>query len=102
MLKKRFFKTKEECEVTFEYAGTEANDVALVGEFNDWYPLSMKKAKKKGSPFRIKIRLPKNGNYQFRYILDQQEWVNEESADAFWPNEFGEENSVVTTHKTPG
>jgi 1,4-alpha-glucan branching enzyme len=97
MLKKRFFKTNDNCEVTFEYAGNEAHNAALVGEFNEWRPLPMKKAKKKGSPFRIKVRLPKEGQYQFRYLVDQSIWVNDDDADEYWANEYGESNSVVKT-----
>ena len=97
MLKKRFFKTKDECEVTFEYAGNNAQNAELVGDFNDWQPLLMKKAKKRGSPCRIKVRLPKEGQYQFRYRLDGSIWVNDDNADAYWTNEFGESNSVVNT-----
>jgi 1,4-alpha-glucan branching enzyme len=97
MLKKRFFKTKDECEVTFEYAANGAQSAELVSDFNGWKPLEMKKAKKRGSPFKIKVRLPKEGQYQFRYRLDQSEWANDEDADAYWNNEFGESNSVVNT-----
>ena len=97
MLKKRFFKTKDECEVTFEYADNNAQNAELVSDFNGWQPLPMKKAKKRGSPFRIKLRLPKEGQYQFRYRLDESIWANDDDADAYWTNEFGESNSVVNT-----
>ena len=97
MLKKKFFKTKDECEVTFELALPEAKEVELVGEFNDWQPIQMKKAKAKNAPFRIKVRIPKNGEFQFRYFVNAQEWHNDEAADAYWPNEHGTDNSVVST-----
>ena len=97
MLKKRFFKTKDDCEVTFEYDNSSAHNAALVGEFNGWEPILMKKAKKAGSPFRIKVRLPKEGQYQFRYFIDQTVWENDDEADDYWTNEFGESNSVVNT-----
>lgn len=97
MLKKRFFKTLDECEVAFEYANNDAQSAALVCDFNGWKPLLMKKAKKPGSPFRIKIRLPKEGQYQFRYLIDQSIWVNDDGADDYCVNEFGESNSVVNT-----
>ena len=97
MLKKRFFKTKDECEVTFEYAGSNVQNAELVSDFNGWQPLLMKKAKKRGSPFRIKVRLPKEGQYQFRYRLDESIWVNDDNADEYWTNEFGESNGVVNT-----
>ncbi len=97
MLKKKFFKTIEECEVTFELAVPEAAEAALVGEFNDWQPVKMKKAKAKNAPFRIKIRLPKEGEYQFRYLVNSQEWRNDEAADAYRKNGHGSDNSVVST-----
>lgn len=98
MLKKRFFKTKDDCEVTFEFANDDAQKVDIVGEFNNWEPVSMKKAKKEGSPFRAKIRMPKDGEFQFRYLVDGENWANDNDADAYRPNEYGEENSVVFTH----
>jgi 1,4-alpha-glucan branching enzyme len=97
MLKKKFFKTKEECEVTFEFAIEEATEVALVGEFNNWEPIAMKKAKSKNAPFKAKVRLPKDGKYQFRYLVDQTVWANDEAADAYWANDQGTDNSVVFT-----
>ena len=70
----------------------------MVCENNDWEPVTMKQAKKAG-PFKVKIRLPKNGEFQFRYFVDDSYWANDESADAYWPNEFGDTNSVVNTYE---
>jgi 1,4-alpha-glucan branching enzyme len=97
MLQKKYFKTKDECEVTFEYANESATDVSLVGEFTGWEPLPMKKASGAGNPFRLKVRVPKNGEFQFRYFVDGSYWANDDGADAYWPNEFGDSNSVVNT-----
>ena len=99
MIAKKFFKTKDECDVVFEYTNENAGEVALVGEFNDWEPIAMKQAKKAGSPFRVKVRMPKNGEYQFRYYVDGSYWANDEAADAYWPNEFGDTNGVVNTYE---
>ena len=95
MLKKKFFKTKDECEVTFELNVETADSVALVGEFNDWQPVEMKQTK--AGPFAAKVRLPKDGQFQFRYLVDTHNWRNDEAADAYWTNEFGGNNSVVST-----
>jgi hypothetical protein len=43
------------------------------------------------------VRLPKEGQYQFRYLVDEQSWQNDEAADAYWTNEYGSNNSVVST-----
>ena len=48
MLKKKYFKTKDECEVTFEFDSGEAKKVALVSEANGWQPVKMSKRKKDG------------------------------------------------------
>ena len=95
MLKKRFFKTKDECEVTFEYTGSEAREVALVCEANGWQPIAMKRSKK--GPFRTRVRFPKESRFQFRYLVDQEHWDNDTAADAFCPNGFGSRNGVIAT-----
>ena len=95
MLKKKFFKTKDECEVTFEVKVENAEQVALVSEHNGWDPIAMKQVK--NGPFRTKIRLPKDSQFQFRYLVNGQNWRNDEAADAYWANEHGSENSVIST-----
>ncbi|MEW5988841.1 MAG: isoamylase early set domain-containing protein [Chloroflexota bacterium] len=96
MLTKKYLKTAEECEVTFELEREGVQEAALVCETNEWRPVAMKQPKK-GGAFRAKVRLPKNGQFQFRYLLDGNVWENDEAADAYWPNEFGSDNSVVDT-----
>jgi 1,4-alpha-glucan branching enzyme len=99
MINKRFFKTKEEVEVTFEVdAPDTADNVAIVADFLDWQPEPMKKVAKSNS-FKFKTRLPKDAEFQFRYLLDNQQWVNDPSADQYIANGFGEENSLVTTYQ---
>jgi 1,4-alpha-glucan branching enzyme len=97
MLKKKYFKTKDVCEVTFEHEA-EAQEVALVSESNNWQPIEMKKRRKDGI-FYTKVRLPKDGRYQYRYLLNNHSWSNDTAADAYIPNEYGSENSVVITSK---
>lgn len=97
MLKKRFFKTLDECEVSFHLEPEDAQSVALVIESNDWTPIPMKQLK--SGPFKTSLRLPLDQQVQFRYLIDGAVWQNDERADAYVPNEFGEENSVVETFR---
>ncbi len=46
MLKKRFFKTKDEVEVTFEVQQENWESAHVVGEFNNWKPEPMTLVKK--------------------------------------------------------
>ncbi len=96
MLKKKFFKTNDDCEVTFEYETESAAQVALVSETNGWQPMEMKKRQKDGV-FYARLRLPKDGQFQYRYLVDGHNWVNDSAADAYVPNEFGGQNGVVDT-----
>ena len=96
MLIKKFFKTKDEAEITFEFTRDDVTSVSLCGDFSDWQPVSMKFNKKEKS-FRTKIRLPKGENFHFRYLINESEWENDYEADAYLPNGFGTDNSVVTT-----
>ena len=98
MIKKRFFKTKDEVEVTFEFDANGADKVQLVCEAQNWEPVTMEQAK--SGAFRTKVRLPKVGQFQFRYLIDEETWVNDDAADAYWPNEYGEQNSVVFTSES--
>jgi 1,4-alpha-glucan branching enzyme len=97
MLAKRFFKTKDEVEVTFEVDRPDLGAVDLVADAFEWKPLPLKRADRGKGPFRLKVRLPKNGAVQFRYIFDHHLWENDEAADAYWPNDRGSDNSVVLT-----
>ncbi len=96
MLTKRFFKTKNEAEVTFEFNSDSNDQVALIAEFNNWQPLAMRYSKKHKA-FRAKVRLPKDANYQFRYLVNNQIWQNDHQADRYLLNSFGTDNSVVCT-----
>ncbi|ESP94435.1 MULTISPECIES: isoamylase early set domain-containing protein [Pseudoalteromonas] len=98
MLTKRFFKTKNEAEITFEFSHPEAKKVELVAEFNDWQPISMR-FNKKEKRFKLKHRLPTDRKYHFRYLIDGNLWDNDNSADGYAANGFGSENSIVDTQK---
>jgi 1,4-alpha-glucan branching enzyme len=96
MLKKKYFKTKDDCEVTFEVDNITAESVDLVTEANGWQPVKMSKRRKDGV-YYAKVRMPKESQFQFRYRVDGQSWINDNAADAYVANEFGGENGVVIT-----
>ena len=105
MLKKHFFKTKAEADITFEFACDTNNalmsddTVELFADFNDWQALPMKYIKK-DKVFRTKIRLPENKQFHFSYLINSNEWHNDHKADLYLPNSFGTDNSVVSTLRT--
>lgn len=96
MLKKRFFKTKDEVEVTFEWPQNEETSVAIAGDFNSWEATPMK-LNKKNKAFTLKLRLPKGDTFQFRYLIDGESWENDQAADDYVRNSFGSDNSLIST-----
>ncbi len=100
MLTKKFFKTKDEVEVTFEVDRPDLDAVEWASDTTDWDPVPMKRADRGKGPFRLKVRLPKDAEIQFRYRFNGHEWENDEAADAYWPNDMGSDNSVVSTFES--
>ena len=94
MLEKKYLKTKPVVDVTFTFDANGAEEVALVSSANSWKPVAMKKSK---GVFTAKVRFPKDGEYQFRYLINGQSWANDEAADAYAPNSFGSNDSVLNT-----
>jgi hypothetical protein len=56
----------------------------------------MKKVAKTKS-YKFKTRLPKDAQFEFRYLVDNDKWINDPQADQYKPNGFGEDNCLVTT-----
>jgi 1,4-alpha-glucan branching enzyme len=99
MLTKKFLKSKPVCQVTFQLpADIEAKKVVVVGEFNDW-DASATPLKKVKSFWKTTLELEQGHEYQFRYLVNGQEWHNDEAADNYVPNYIGGDNSVVVTYK---
>jgi hypothetical protein len=94
MIQKTYFKTKDYCKVRFTLKPESADKVAVAGLNSDWQtPIAMK-SKKDGS-FYCEVCLPKNSQHEFRYLVNETEWINEPEADNELKNNFGTTNSVI-------
>lgn len=96
MLSKNYSKTGKICRVTFKYTNPENAEIALLaGGFNSWSIQENPMKKLKDGSFSVTLSLQAGNSYAFRYVLDGNIWVNDEDANDYAPNEYGEENSVV-------
>lgn len=96
MIKKAYSKTGRSCRVTFEIPPeTDAQTAYLCGEFNNWSQTSHPMKRRKGGSFSLTITLKPGQKYRFRYLLDGERWENDPNADAYVPNQFGSEDSVL-------
>ena len=94
MVQKTYFKTKDYCKVKFSFKVENAETVEILGLNSDWQN-SVVMSKKKDGTFSCDVSLPKNSEHEFKYLVNETEWVNDPEADSQKPNEFGGVNSVI-------
>jgi len=95
MLQKTYYKTKDYCKVKFSFKPELAETVEILGLNSDWQNAIIMSKKKDGS-FSAEVNLPKESTHEFKYLVDNAEWLNEPEADQQVPNTFGTINSVIS------
>ncbi len=98
MIKKAYSPTGGACQVTFARSvppEVNAQTVCLCGEFNEWNQTSHPMERGDDGGFSLTIDLEPGQQYRFRYLLDGERWENDWAADAYTPNPFGSDDSVV-------
>jgi len=101
-IKKEYFKTKNICRVAFrlpKIAASDAKNVCMVGDFNNWNIHANPMKKLKNGDYTIKLDLEPGKEYQFRYFIDESKWENDWNADKYVKSLYGDsDNSVVMTY----
>jgi 1,4-alpha-glucan branching enzyme len=83
-IKKQYLKDK--CKVTFKLdkkvigAATKAS---IVAEFNEWKIGKTPMKPLKNGDFTVTVTLDKGREYQYRYVVDGQNWVTDDAADKY-------------------
>ena len=94
-LTKKFLKTKPVCKVTFSYEAPELEEVALVGDFNDWNAEATPLKKLKNGTFKVVVDLETKKEYEYKF-LSNGNYINDLEADAMVYNSYANaENSLV-------
>ena len=97
MISKNYSKTGKICRVTFKYPNKEnALSCYLAGSFNQWSQDSTSLKQLKNGNFSVTVSLAAGHTYAYRYILDGNVWVNDTEADGYAPNDYGENNSLIS------
>ena len=97
---KKALKVRPECRVTFSYQARDdaRHRVELRGDFNNWGEDALPLKRQRDGSYRVTVNLPQDGEYAFRYLIDDEHWDNDEAADAYVPNPFGTgDNSLLRT-----
>lgn len=86
-------KTVTVCFCLPEESAEGARRLFLAGEFNDWKPAPMRKAK---GLFSLNVKLPAGASYQYRFVTPDDVWLNDPEADCYVFSPFARaDNSVV-------
>lgn len=75
-------------------ADLQADSIALAGDFNDWSTTSHELRRNEVGAWTIDLELPA-GDHRYRFYIDDQRWENDFQADAYEPNPYGGDDSVV-------
>jgi 1,4-alpha-glucan branching enzyme len=97
-LKKLYSKTQPKCKVTFSLDNSEiksAKHINIAGDFNSWDIESIPMKKQKNGEYTASVELAKGMEYQFKYIIDGKDWINDPEADKYVNNDYQSKNSVV-------
>jgi predicted flap endonuclease-1-like 5' DNA nuclease len=100
-LTKKLNSKKTAFTVSFSYTNTEAKNVQLLGEFNNWDGTTKVMKASKGT-FTQDVELAAGKSYEFRYLIDGQSWDNDHNADNYVNAPYaGVQNSVVILDALP-
>ena len=94
MIKSRAAKGKARVTFTVD-PGVGAQTAAVCGDWNDWSADADVMRRDAEGGFRLRVDLEAGRTYRFRYFLDGERWDNDWAADAYVPNSFGGDDSVV-------
>jgi 1,4-alpha-glucan branching enzyme len=96
MMRKVYSQTGKKCRVTFEFLPEEeVQNICVCGEFNEWSKTAHPMKRRKDGTFAVMLWVEAGQEYRFRYLVDDERWCNDPSADGYAPNPYGGENSVL-------
>ena len=94
MIVKTYYKTKDYCKVKFSFKVENAETAEILGLNSDWQNSIIMSTKTDGS-FSADVNLPKDSKHEFKYRVNETDWLNETEADSEAPNVYGGSNSVI-------
>jgi hypothetical protein len=80
-IKKQDLKTMPNCQ-----------NVTIVGDFNNWNITETPLKRLKNGDFKVTLELPCNREYRFRYIINANQWENDECIDKYTPIRYGDDD----------
>ena len=86
----------EALKVTFAVPA-DVGPVSVVGDFNGWDPGSTPLKARSNGTRSAALTLPLGERYRFRYLASEGRFFDDESADAYEANGFGDTHGLLLT-----
>jgi serine protease AprX len=80
----------------FVYHDDEATSVSVAGDFNSWERAATPLSKDASGLWFAEIETPQAGRYQYKFIVDDQRWIEDPSNGMKEADNYGGLNSVLT------
>jgi len=100
-ISKKYFDDNKKVIVTFqipEDISVQFLECSVVGDFNNWNPFVHKlRRMNESSCFTLKVELPVNQVFGFKYLFNDNNWYIESESDGTITNIHGTQNSVLIT-----
>jgi len=98
MLQRSKSKKSDQVKVTFTLPNDHTlQPQAVVGDFNQWNPTANPLKRRSNHTYSATVTLATGRRYAFRYLCAGNHWCDEAAADAYEPNVFGTQNSILIT-----
>jgi len=98
-IKKQYLKAKATCKVTFRLpkkAAPDARKAVIAGDFNRWQTHQNPMKHLKSGDFTVTLELDIGREYQYRFLVDDRQWITDEGADKYAESGYADsQNSVV-------
>ncbi len=89
-----------EVEVRFSYQPpVDVDEVYLSGQFNDWDPEGTLMTDDTGDGIYDVVIYLEPGEYEYKFVVDGDNWITPEDAEDYAPDGFGGENAVITVEE---
>ena len=97
-LTKSYVKSKKTYKVTFEIPKewiNGAKEVRVLGDFNNWDWEKAPVLKNNKGILKSRQELKEGQKYEYRYLTNENVWLNDDKADAYAPSEYADAQNCV-------
>jgi 1,4-alpha-glucan branching enzyme len=96
MISRSYYNNGRTCRLTFRYIPERpVSSVYLVSDFDDWDTTARPLVRRKDGSYSTSLVVPGGSRIQFRYLIDNEHWLNDDDADEFVNNNHGETDGVL-------